>query len=75
MYSEGEDLLADTDFLPISESISTEGADITEQNDVPVRVIYLDINERQMYICFILLFFLKRSNLYLTVVRNSTVFF
>ncbi|XP_072225589.1 GEM-interacting protein [Leuresthes tenuis] len=35
--SDGEDLLADTDFLPISESISAEGADITEQNDVPAR--------------------------------------
>ncbi len=40
VFSEGEDLLADTDPQSISESTSAESAELTEQHDVSVRDQY-----------------------------------
>ncbi|XP_061568180.1 GEM-interacting protein isoform X2 [Cololabis saira] len=45
--SEADDLLADSDSLSTSESISAEGSETTEQNDVPIRAEAYDVDGNQ----------------------------
>ncbi|KAM6904515.1 GEM-interacting protein isoform 2-T2 [Xenentodon cancila] len=45
--SEADDLLADSDSLSTSESISAEGSETTEQNDVPIRAEANDVDGNQ----------------------------